>query len=26
LIGQLIDTFTPQECVNYFTAAGYEPD
>jgi transposase len=26
LIGQLIDTFPPQECVNYFTAAGYEPD
>ena len=26
LIGELIDTFTPQECVNYFTAAGYEPD
>ena len=26
LIGQLIDTFTPQECANYFTAAGYEPD
>ncbi len=26
LIGQLIDTFTPQECANYFSAAGYEPD
>ena len=26
LIGQLIDTFTPHECVNYFTAAGYDPD
>lgn len=26
LIGELIDIFTPQECVNYFTAAGYEPD
>ena len=26
LIGQLIDTFTPHECVNYFTAAGDEPD
>ena len=26
LIGELIDTFTPQECVNYFTTAGYEPD
>ena len=26
LIGQLIDLFTPQECANYFSAAGYEPD
>ena len=26
LIGQLIDTFTPRECANYFTAAGYDPD
>jgi transposase len=26
LIGQLIDTFTPQECANYFAAAGYDPD
>ena len=26
LIGQLIDTFTPQECANYFIAAGYDPD
>jgi transposase len=26
LIGQLIDLFTPQECANYFRAAGYEPD
>ncbi|HEX2137894.1 MAG TPA: IS630 family transposase, partial [Microvirga sp.] len=26
LIGQLIDSFTPQECANYFTAAGYQPD
>ena len=25
-IGRLIDLFTPQECVNYSTAAGYEPD
>jgi len=25
-IGRLIDTFTPAECKNYFTAAGYEPD
>ena len=26
VIGHLIDTFTPKECANYFTAAGYEPD
>ena len=26
LIGQLIDTFTPQEGANSFIAAGYEPD
>ena len=25
-IGQIIDRFTPQECTNYFVAAGYEPD
>jgi len=25
-IGRLIDLFTPQECANYFAAAGYEPD
>jgi len=25
-IGQLIDAFTPQECANYFAAAGYDPD
>jgi len=25
-IGHLIDLFTPQECANYFTAAGYEPE
>jgi transposase len=24
-IGRLIDLFTPQECANYFAAAGYEP-
>ena len=24
-IGQLLDTITPQECANYFRAAGYEP-
>ena len=26
LIGTLIDAFSPQECVNYFAAAGYDPD
>ena len=26
LIGQLIDTFTPQECASYFAAAGYDQD
>lgn len=25
-IGRLIDAFTPQECANYFAAAGYDPD
>ncbi|WP_091683882.1 IS630 family transposase [Methylobacterium sp. 275MFSha3.1] len=25
-IGRLIDTITPNECANYFAAAGYEPD
>jgi len=25
-IGRLVDAFSPQECANYFTAAGYEPD
>jgi len=25
-IGSAIDAFTPTECANYFTAAGYEPD
>ena len=24
-IGQLLDCFTPDECANYFAAAGYEP-
>ena len=23
-IGRLVDTFTPQECANYFAAAGYD--
>ena len=25
-IGRIIDTFTPAECANYFTVAGYDPD
>jgi transposase len=25
-IGRLIDLFNPQECANYFAAAGYDPD
>ena len=25
-IGRLLDLFTPAECANYFTAAGYDPD
>ena len=25
-VGRLIDLFTPDECRNYFTAAGYEPE
>jgi transposase len=25
IIGQLVDTFTFQECANYFAAAGYDP-
>lgn len=25
-IGTLIDQFSPAECANFFTAAGYEPD
>lgn len=25
-IGHIIDLFTPNECANYFAAAGYEPD
>ena len=25
-IGPLLDAFTPDECANYFAAAGYEPD
>lgn len=25
-IGRLVDVFTPQECANYFAAAGYDAD
>jgi len=25
-IGRIVATFTPQECANYFSAAGYDPD
>jgi transposase len=25
-VGSIIDLFTPAECVNYFIAAGYDPD
>jgi transposase len=25
-IAQLVQTFTPQQCANYFEAAGYDPD
>ena len=25
-IGRLIDTFTPTECANYFSACGYDPE
>jgi transposase len=25
-IGKLIDAFTPEECINYFAAAGYDQD
>ena len=25
-IGRITDEFTPQECANYFAAAGYDPD
>ena len=26
VIRDALDTFTPQDCANYFAAAGYEPD
>lgn len=25
-VGRILDLFTPEECANYFTAAGYEPE
>ena len=25
-IGRIIDTFTPTECANFFSAAGYDPN
>jgi len=25
-IGRIVDAFTPAECANYFSAAGYDPD
>jgi transposase len=25
-IAEILDTFTPQECQNYFAAAGYDPE
>jgi hypothetical protein len=25
-IGRLLDIFTPRECANYFSAAGYDAD
>jgi hypothetical protein len=25
-IGRFVDTVTPDECANFFAAAGYEPD
>ena len=25
-IGQMVGTFMPDECANYFAAAGYDPD
>jgi transposase len=26
LIGRLVDLFAPQECANYFSSCGYDPD
>ena len=25
-LGALLDAFSPEECANYFAAAGYDPD
>jgi hypothetical protein len=25
-VGEILGAFTPDECANYFTAAGYEPE
>jgi transposase len=25
-IGRIVETFTPEECANYFAAAGYDPE
>jgi hypothetical protein len=25
-IGRIVETFTPDECANYFAAAGYDAD
>jgi hypothetical protein len=25
-VNSIVDLFTPTECANYFTAAGYDPD
>ncbi len=26
LIGTVVDLFPPQECANYFSSCGYDPD
>ena len=26
VLGELLDAFSPEECANYFAAAGYDPD
>jgi hypothetical protein len=26
LIGQLVDIFQPDECANYFSSCGYDPE